>query len=139
MKTKINKKSLNNKLRLLKNSIIYYNKDLINKIEEVGGISPLIYLKKFQNLSHLLGSLSVIYDLYAFLCKIFDDDLTIKDIYSLYQFNMSNSINNINNNNINKDYLNDKLINSKHFDEYLEFLKSASRDKTLFDFLNNKY
>lgn len=135
----INKRSLNNKLRLLKNSIIHYNTPLVAKISELGGLSPLIFLKKFKDVPHLLGVLRVIYDLYSYLCKLFNTDLTIKDIYSLYNFNMSNTIKELNSNNIDKSLLNNNLMNSKYLNSYIEFLKMSAKDNTLVDFLNNKY
>lgn len=139
MEKTINKRSLGNKLRLLKDSIVRYNDAVVNKIYEVGGVSPLIFLKKFQNTPNLLGKLKVMYNLYDALCEMFHMKLEIKDIYSLYLFNVSNTINAINEKNINFNFLNEKLTNTKYFENYIEFLKECSEDKTLLDFLQNKF
>ena len=134
----INKRSLSNKLVLLKNAIVKRNRVLCEKIEELGGITPLIYLKKFKNTPHLLGRLCYVYDLYPFLCEMFKEDLNLKDINSLYLFTDCNIKEKISEN-FNTDFLNEKLRKSKYLENYKKFLLLSSQDTTLLDFLNNIY
>lgn len=134
----INKRSLNNKLRFLKDAIVKMNKPLCCKIKELGGITPLIFLKKFKNTPYLLGKLKCIYDPYPFLCKLFNETLTLKDISSLYLFTDSNvGVKNFDEFNV--DFLNEKLMKSKYVENYKSFLLEVSQETTLLDFLENKF